>query len=204
MAGEHGSGVLDAGSAFDGRLEEVAELGGDVQDRGQEEGLPDRLGDVQEEVAAGGEEVADPDDETSGEETAGDGGDGALPGFAGAQAGGQLVLAEGAADVEGGDISGPDADHEEEYKGGAVLLFPEQGDKGEGVGDPDEAEEALRGVGQDLDEGGAEAVPGEEYEGEGTEDGKLGVDGKVGQGDDEGDGGAEGHPPERDAEFSSV
>ncbi len=32
------------------------------------------------------------------------------------------MFAEGTADVEGGDISGPDADHEEDDEGGAVLL----------------------------------------------------------------------------------
>ncbi len=84
MAGEHGSGVFDAGSAFDGGFEEVAELGGDVQDGGEKEGLPDGLGDVEGEVAAGGEEIADPDDKGGGEDAADDGGDGAFPGFAGA------------------------------------------------------------------------------------------------------------------------
>jgi len=84
VSGEHGSGVLDACSALDGGFKEVAQLGCDVQDRGEEEGLPDGLGDVEEEVAAGGEEIADPDDETGGEEASGDGGDGALPGLSGA------------------------------------------------------------------------------------------------------------------------
>ena len=43
VAGEHGAGVFDACAAFDGGFEEVAELGGDVEDRGEEEGLPERL-----------------------------------------------------------------------------------------------------------------------------------------------------------------
>ena len=46
------------------------------------------------------------------------------------------MFAEGAADVEGSDVSGPDADHEEDDEGGAVLLLPEERDEGEGVGDP--------------------------------------------------------------------
>src|SRR5579871_730711 len=204
VAGEHGAGVLDACSTLDGGFQEVAELGGDVQDAGENEGLPERLGDVEEKVAAGREEVAEPDDECGGQDAADDGGDGAFPGFARAEARGQLVLAEGAADVEGGNVSGPDADHEEDDEGGAVFFLPEQGDEGEGVGDPDEAEESLRGVRQDLDERGAKAVPGEESEGDGAEDGKLGFDGEVGQGDDEGERGAEGHPPDGDAELCSV
>ena len=89
-------------------------------------------------------------------------------------------------------------------KGGAVFLLPEERNEGEGVGDVDEAEESLRGVGEDLNEGGAEAVPGKEHEGKGAEDGELGFDGKVGQGDDEGEGGAEGHPPDGDAELGAV
>ena len=89
-------------------------------------------------------------------------------------------------------------------QGGAVFLFPEEGNEGEGVGDPDEAEDALCGVGQDLGERGEEAVPGEEREGKGAEDGELGFEGKVGQGDDEGEHGAEGHPPDGDAELGSV
>ncbi len=126
------------------------------------------------------------------------------PGFAGAETGGEFAFAEGAADVESGDVAGPDADHEEEDERGAILLFPEKGNQRERVGDVDEAEEALRGVGEDLDEGGAEAVPGEEREGEGAEDGELVFDGEVGQGDDEGEGGSEGHPPDGDAEFRVV
>ncbi len=59
MSGEHGAGVLDAGAALDGGLEEVAELGGDVEDGGEEEGLPDGFGDVDEGVAAGGEAFAE-------------------------------------------------------------------------------------------------------------------------------------------------
>ena len=99
-------------------------------------------------VAAGGELVADEDDEGRGEDAAEDGGDGTFPGFAGAEAGGELVFAEGAADVEGGDISGPDADHEEDDEGDAVLLLPEERDEGEGVGDVDEAEDAFGGAGE--------------------------------------------------------
>ncbi len=64
-----------------------------------------------------------------------------------------MCLPKAATDVEGGDVSGPDADHEEEDEGGAVLLLPEERDEGEGVGDVDEAEEALGGVGKDLVEG---------------------------------------------------
>ena len=60
----------------------------------------------------------------------------------------------------------------------------------------------MGGVGQDLDEGGAEAVPGEEDECEGAENGELAGDGEVGQGDDEGESGAEGHPPGGDASFA--
>ena len=47
MAGEHGSGVFDAGAALDGGLEEIAYLGGDVEDGGEEESLPERLGDME-------------------------------------------------------------------------------------------------------------------------------------------------------------
>ena len=84
MAGEHGSGVFDTGAAFDGGLEEVAELGGDVEDGREEKGLPDGFGDVEDEVAAGGESDADPDDDGGGDDAAYDGGDGAFPGLAGA------------------------------------------------------------------------------------------------------------------------
>ncbi len=144
------------------------------------------------------------DEEAGGGERAEDGGDGALPGFAWGEAGGELVAAEGPADVEGCGVAGPDGEHEEKDEGDAVFLFPEEGNEGEGVGDPDEAEETLGGVGQNLVEGRAEAVPGEEGEGKGAEDGELGFDGEVGEGDDEGEGGGEGHPPERDAKGGSV
>ena len=177
---------------------------GDVEDCGEDEGLPEGLGDVEQGIAAGREGVGDEDDEACGEHAAGDGGDGAYPGFAGAEPGGELAFAEGAADIEGGDVAGPDADHEEEDEGRAVLLFPEKWNQREGIGDVDEAEETLGGVGQHLGEGRAEAVPGEEREGEGAEDGELGFDGEVGQSDDEGQGGAEGHPPDWDAELGAM
>ena len=48
VAGEHGAGVFDAGAALEGGLEEVAELGGDVEDDGEEQGLPAGLGGVEE------------------------------------------------------------------------------------------------------------------------------------------------------------
>ena len=93
-----------------------------------------------------------------------------LPGL---RRGASFALAEGAADVEGCDIAGPDADHEEEDEGGAVFLFPEEGNEGERVGDVDEAEEALRGVGQNLNEGSAKTVPGKEDQREAAKDGEL-------------------------------
>src|SRR5271170_820967 len=188
VTGKHGAGVLDACAALDGGFEEVAQLGGDVENRGEDEGLPERLGDVEECVAAGDEDVGDVDDQSRREHTAKDGGDGAYPGFAGAKAGGELAFAEGAAEVERGDIAGPDADHEEEDKGRAVLLLREEGNEGEGIGDVDEAEESLCCVREDLIEGRTKAVPGEEYEGEAAEDGELGFDGEIGKGDDEGQG----------------
>ena len=144
---EHGTGVFDACAAFYSRLKKVAELGGDVEDRCEDEGLPDGLGDVEESVAASDESVGDEDDEACGEHTAEDGGDGANPGFSGAEAGGEFAFAEGATDVEGGDIAGPDADHEEENQGGPVFLLPEERNEGEGIGDVNEAEEALGGIG---------------------------------------------------------
>ena len=153
MAGEHGAGVFDACAAFDGGFEEVAQLGGNVEDCCEEEGLPERFGDVQDGVPAGDESVGDGDDQSSGEHAACDRGNGAHPGFAGAKTGGELAFAEGSTDVECGDVSGPDADHEEEDEGGAVFLFPEKRYEGEGVGDVDEAEETLGGVGKDLVEG---------------------------------------------------
>ncbi len=150
------------------------------------------------------EDVGDGNDQAGCEHAAEDGGDGAYPGFAGAEAGGEFAFAEGAAEVECGNIAGPDADHEEEDKGGAVLLLPEEGNEGEGVGDVDEAEESLRRVGEDLIEGRTKAVPGKEYEGEAAEDRELGFDGEVGKGDDEGQGSTEGHPPDGDAELDAM
>src|SRR6266851_9572462 len=44
VAGEHGAGVFDACAALDGGFEEVAQLGGDVEDGGEEERLPEGLG----------------------------------------------------------------------------------------------------------------------------------------------------------------
>ena len=35
VSGEHGSGVFDSCAAFDGGLEQVAQLGGDVEDGGE-------------------------------------------------------------------------------------------------------------------------------------------------------------------------
>lgn len=197
---EEGAGVLDAGAALDGGLEQIAELGGDVEDGGKGEGLPDGFADVQQEIAADGEDVAHIEQAAGDGEGAKDGGDGAFPGFARGDARGELVFADGAADVESGDIAGPDGEHEEDDERGAIFLLPEEGDEGERISNPNEAEEALRGVWQDLDGGGAEAIPGEEREGEEADDGKLGVDGEAGQGDGEDGGRGDNHPGPRDAE----
>src|ERR1700677_4303531 len=64
VAWKDGAGVFDACAAFDGGFEEVSKLGGDVEDCGQEEGLPDGLGDVKEGVATCGESVGDVNDQT--------------------------------------------------------------------------------------------------------------------------------------------
>jgi len=136
VAGEHGAGVFDAGAALDGGLEQVAELGGDVEDGGEGEGLPDGLGDVDEGVAVGGELVGDDGEDSGCDEGGEDGGGGAFPGLAGGEVGGELMAAEGSADVEGGGVAGPDGEHEQEDEGEAVFALPEEGDEGEGVGDP--------------------------------------------------------------------
>ena len=171
---------------------------------GEQKRLPHRLGGVEDQVAVRAEHVADVDDDESGEDAADNAGGGAFPGLAGAEARSQLVAAEAAADVECRDVTRPDADHQEDDQRDAVLLLPEQGNEGEGIGDVDEAEDALCGIGQHLNERGAEAVPGEEGERKRAEDGELRFDGKVGQGDDEGERGGEGHPPEGDAELGAV
>ncbi len=204
VAGEHGAGIFDARAAFDGGFEKVAGLGGYVEDDGEQQRLPEGLRDVEEEVVAGGEGVADKNDGQGGENTAEDGGDGPFRGLAGAKARGQLPFAEGAADVERGDIARPDADHEEEEEGWTIFPLPHERDEGKRVGDVNEPEEALRGVGQDLDEGSAEAVPGKERESECAENGELRLNGEVGQGDDEGEGGAESHPPSGDAKAGVI
>src|ERR1700679_2159372 len=93
MAGEGGAGGFDTCATFDGGFEEVAELGGDIDDGGEDEGLPERLGDVEDGIAAGVEGVGEVDDEGGDQDASDDGGDGAFPGFSGAETGGELVFA---------------------------------------------------------------------------------------------------------------
>ena len=81
VAGQHGSGVLDACATLDGGLKEVAELGGYVKDCGEEERLPERFRDVKDGVAVGSEGVGDDDHDASGDYAAGDGGDRPRPCF---------------------------------------------------------------------------------------------------------------------------
>ena len=70
------------------------------------------------------------------------------------------------ADVEGGGISGPDADHEEDEELFAVTLLavPDHRDKCQRISNIDQAEEAERGVGQDAVELSAEGGPGQQDE----------------------------------------
>ena len=124
VAGEDGAGVFDAGAALEGGLEEVAELGGGVEDDGEDEEDPPGLGGVEPGEAGVllGEPVAE-QDEAHAEDAGGDDrGDGAFPGLVGRETRGELVAAEALADVEGGDVAGPDAEEEEEDEGEAVFF----------------------------------------------------------------------------------
>src|SRR6185437_780594 len=151
-----------------------------------------------------GEHVADVDNDERRDDATDDAGGGAFPGLSGAEARGEFVLSEGTANVERGYISGPDANHQEDDQRGSVFLLPDKGDKSERIGDVDKAEESLSSVGQHLDKGRAETVPGEECQRERAEHRKLRLDGKVGKGVDEGKRCAESHTPERDAELSAM
>ena len=186
VARKEGAGVFDACATLDSGFQKITELGSNVEDCGEDESLPEGFGDVEDGVAASGEGVSNENDDVGSEDTACDGGNGANPGFAGAKARGELTFAKGTTEVESGDIASPDADHKKEDEGGAIFLFPEERNESERIGDVDEAEESLRRVGKDLDEGRAEAVPGEESEGESAENGELCFNGKVGKSDDEG------------------
>ena len=83
VSGEHGAGVFDSCSALDGGLEEITNLGGDVEDDGKDEGLPERLSDMEDGVAAGREPVADEDEQGRCQDAAEDGSEGSFPSLSG-------------------------------------------------------------------------------------------------------------------------
>ena len=69
-----------------------------------------------------GEPVAEQDESHAEDAGGDDGGDGAFPGLVGREARSELVAAEALADVEGGDVAGPDAEEEKEEEGDAVFF----------------------------------------------------------------------------------
>ncbi len=198
MAGEEGAGVLDAGTALEGGLEEVAELGGGVEGDGEEEEDPPGLGGVEAGEAGVllGEPVAEQDEAHAEDAGGDDGGDGSFPGFVGREARGELVTAETLADVEGCDVAGPDAEEEEEQESGAVFFVEDLGEQGERKGDVDEHEDAGGGLPQDALEGGAEGGDGEEDEGDEGYDGDGVLGTKKGREKEQRDGGE--RPPKGD------
>ena len=204
MAGQHGAGIFHARAAFDGGLKQVPELGRDIQHGRERERLPCGLGDMEQEIAAGGERIASGDHRPRREQRAEDGGHGTFPRLPRGKPGCELAPAKRAADVERGDVAGPDRDHKEEHERGAILLFPQQRDEGEWVRDPKQAEEALRGVRQHLHERGAKAVPSEQGEGEEADDGELRLDREVGDADQKQGRGGDRHPRDRDAQACAV
>src|SRR5580658_148831 len=199
VAGEQGAGVLDAGPALEGGLEEVAELGGGVEQDGEEHPLPP--GSVGVQAGEAGvvrcEPVAVEDEAAADDDGGDDGGDGSFPGLVGRELGGELVAAEALADVEGGDVAGPYAEEEEDDQHQTVTLVavPDERDERERVGDVDEQKQACGGLGQDAGERRAEGVPGEEQQ-RGEDDGGDGVL-RTKEGREEKEGDREEGPPER-------
>ena len=156
MAGEQGAGVLDAGAALEGGLQQVAELGGAVEQDGEEDPLPPGSVGVQagEAGAVDAEPVAVEDQADAEYHGGDDGGDGSFPGLVGRELRGELAAAEALADVERGDVAGPDAEEEEDDEDEAVALgaVPDERDQRERVGDVDEQEQACGGLLQDARE----------------------------------------------------
>ena len=198
MAGEQGAGVLDAGTALEGGLEEVSELGSGVEGDGEEEKDPPGLGGVKAGEAGVllGEPVAEQDEAHAEDAGGDDGGDGSFPGFVGGEARGELVAAETLADVESCDVAGPDAEEEEEQESGAVFFVEDLWEQGEWKGDVDEHENARGGLPQDALKGGAEGGNGEEDEGDEGYDGDGVLRAIEGREKEERDGGE--RPPKGD------
>src|SRR5581483_1400956 len=168
VAWEHGAGVLDAGSALEGGLQQVAELGGTVEQDGEQDELPPWSVGVQagEAVAMKAEPVAVEDEADAEYHRGDDGGDSALPGLVGGELRGPLPAAEALAAVEGSDVAGPDAEEEEEEEDEAVAFCadPDDRNQGERKGDVDEQQQAGGGLLQDAGERRSEGIPGEQQQ----------------------------------------
>ena len=67
-----------------------------------------------------------------------------------AESRGQLVAAEGAADVERRGVAGPDHAEQEDHQRGAVVLIAQRGERKQREPDVDQAEHGGRGIGEDA------------------------------------------------------
>jgi len=192
VAREQGSGVLDAGRTLERGLSQIAHLGGEVDDGGEDEPVPIISGKGEDGGVPLLEELGEAEEPGGHEDAAGDGANGALPGFVGADPGGEFVAAPGAADVESGDVTDPDDAEQKGDEGGAIGLLMESGQGDEGEAEIEKAKDGGGGVGHDLLDGAEEGAVDEQSEREDAEDGggavgPLEVDAKErAQGDEDG------------------
>lgn len=150
VAGKDSTGVFDPGTAFEGRLEKISELGCGIEDYSEDEIDPPGFGGVQPAEALLSEVVAKQDEPHAEDAGGNDGSDGAFPGLVGRELWSELVAAITLADVEGGDVSGPNAEEEEEDEREAIFLVKDLGEQREGIGDVDEKKDPGRGLPEDA------------------------------------------------------
>lgn len=193
VARKEGAGVLDAGRAFEGGLDQIADLCGDVDGSREREPVGVAVGIEEPGHVEGFQQGSQTEQARADEQAADERGDGSLPGLAGTETRGKLVASPEAANVEGGDIPCPDHAKEKRDQGGAVALGMEGGQGGEGKADVGEAEDGRGGVRDHLLDGAKEGAIDKQEEAENHEDGGSPVrplqiaedEGEKSQGDDD-------------------
>src|SRR5262249_14420969 len=139
VTGQESSGVFDPSSPFQGRLNQVSQLSGNVHAKAKygsqppDHGIDSRIGikhTLRRKRIQPHQNVADrmqvPEEEDGDDRGANRRGDCALPGFFGTNALGHFVFAERPAEIVGKYVTGPDDDEKDEDQDTAVVSVPDQ------------------------------------------------------------------------------
>ena len=193
MAGKQGSGVFDAGRALEGRLGEVPDLRGNIDQKRKQQPVGERAGVGEDENVALDEDPCQREKPPRDEKAACNGGCRALPSLVGADGRGEFAFAQGASDDERCNVARPDDTEQKQDEGLSVFLHAQHRQGEERVAGIDEAKDRGCGVVKNARHRAGEGAVDQQGKAKPAEcDGKKLVGPKYAHGEEDGDGGERG------------